>query len=112
MKSRFIQREEWDRCFEDFTRRHEGRLATVWVIDPRLGAQIEARGLPFDGISADAKGRGPIMLQLGRAVGGNVEHPVDDPSQVWLEVTDEGKDAALEILSEGGRKTILEFRQA
>jgi len=26
MKSRFIQREEWGICFEDFTRRHEGRL--------------------------------------------------------------------------------------
>ncbi len=112
MKSRYIQREEWGRCFEDFSRRHEGQLATVWVVDPRLGAQIEARALPFEGITADAKGRGPILLQLGRAVGGNVEHPVDDPSQVWLEVTDEGTDTALEILSEGGRKTILEFRQA
>ena len=112
MKSRFIQREEWDRCFEDFSRRHEGRLATVWVMDPRLGVQVEARGLPFEGITAGAKGVGPIVLALGRAVGGNVEHPVDDPSQVWLEVTDEGVDAALEILSQGGRKTILEFRQA
>ncbi len=112
MKSRFIQREDWTHCFEDFTRRHEGQLATVWVVDQRLGAQIEARALPFEGISAGAKGDGPIVLQLGRAAGGNVEHPVDDPSQVWLEVTDEGTEAALEILSEGGRKTILEFRQA
>ena len=112
MKSRFIQREEWGRCFEDFSRRHEGQLATVWVMDPRFGAQIEARGLPFEGISADAQGHGPIVLQLGRAVGGNLEHPVDEPSQVWLEVNDEGADAALEIRSEGGRKTILEFRPA
>jgi hypothetical protein len=111
MKSRFIQRDEWERCFRDFTRRHEGRLATVWVMDPRFGAQVEARGLPFEGISADAKGSGPIVLQLGGAVGGNVEHRVYEPSQIWLEVTDEGKDAALEILSEGGRKTILEFRE-
>ena len=112
MKGRFIQREEWNRCFEDFSRRHEGRLATVWVLDPRLGAQVEARGLPFEGITAHAGGRGPIVLQLGRLVGGNVEHPVDDPAQVWLELTDEGADAALEILSAGGRKTILELRHA
>ena len=111
MQSRFIQREEWGRCFEDFSRRHEGQLATVWVLDPRFGAQVEARGLPFEGISADAQGRGPIVLELGRAVGGNLEHPVDEPSQVWLEVNDEGAEAALEIQSEGGRKTILEFRR-
>lgn len=112
MKSRFIQRDEWGSCFEDFSKRHQGRLATVWVMDPHLGAQVQARGLPFEGISSDTKGRGAIVLQLGRAVGANVEHPVDGPSQVWLEVTDDGADAALEILSEGGRKTILEFRQA
>ena len=71
MKSRFIQRDEWERCFKDFTRRHEGRLATVWVMDPRFGAQVEARGLPFEGISADVKAGGSIVLQLGKAVGGS-----------------------------------------
>jgi Family of unknown function (DUF5335) len=111
MKNRLIEREDWGSCFEDFTRRHEGQLATVRVVDPRLGSQVEARSLPFEGISAAPKGRGPIVLQLGKAAGANVEHPVADPSEVWLEVTDEGADAALEILSEGGRKTILEFLQ-
>jgi hypothetical protein len=112
MKNRLIGREDWGSCFDDFTRRNGGRLATVRVVDPRLGDQVEARSLPFSGISSNPKGRGPIVLQLGKAAGGaNVEHPVDEPSEVWVELTDEGADAALEILSEGGRKTILEFRQ-
>jgi len=112
MQNRQVPHAEWLRFFEGFTRRHRGWLATVRVIDPRLGAQIEARDLPLEGIVVDPQARGPISFLLGGEHGANVEHPVDRPEQVWVEVTEEGAEAALEVVSGGGRRTILEFRGA
>jgi Family of unknown function (DUF5335) len=107
-----VPREEWVGFFREFSRRHEGWLATVRVVDPRLGSQVETRDLPLEGIDVDARAEGPISFFLGKGVGANVEHPVPRPSQVWVEQTAQGAEAALEILSEDGRKTILEFRTA
>jgi len=112
MRNRQVPHAEWPRFFESFTRRHRGWLATVRVIDPRLGAQVEAKGLPLEGIMVDPQSHGPISILLGSGPSANVEHPVDSPEQVWVEVTEEGAEAALEILSAGGTKTILEFRGA
>lgn len=112
MRNRQVPHAEWLRFFEAFTRRHQGWLATVRVIDPRLGAQVEAKDLPLEGIVIDPEGRGPISILLGKASSANVEHPVVRPEQVWVEVTEEGAEAALQILSADGTKTILEFRAA
>jgi Family of unknown function (DUF5335) len=112
MRNRQVPRAEWLRFFEGFTRRHQGWLATVRVIDVRLGAQVEAKDLPLEGIVVDPEGRGPISILLGSGRDANVEHPVERPEQVWVEMTEEGAEAALEIESAGGTKTILEFRAA
>jgi hypothetical protein len=112
MRNRQVPHAEWVPFFEGFTRRHLGWLATVRIIDPRLGAQVEARDLPLEGIVVDPRGRGPISILLGSGASANVEHPIERPEQVWVEVTDEGAEAALEVLSAGGRKTIVEFRAA
>jgi Family of unknown function (DUF5335) len=110
MKNRLIPRSEWSSFFDAFTRRHVGWLATVWVVDPRLGAQVEARGLPFEAVDLDPSAQGPISLQLGALPASNIEHRIDEPEQVWVELTDGGTEAALEVRSRGERKTIVEFR--
>jgi hypothetical protein len=110
MRNRQVPHAEWPRFFEDFSRRHFGWLTTVRVIDERLGAQVEAKDLPLEGIVVDPQARGAISILLGRGSRTNVEHPVSRPEQVWVEVTNEGAEAALEILSTGGGRTILEFR--
>lgn len=112
MRNRQVPHAEWLPFFEAFTRRHQGWLATVRVIDPKLGAQVEARDLPLEGIVVDAGSKGPISILLGKGTQSNIEHPVDRPEQVWVEMTEEGAEAALEIESAGGIKTILEFRGA
>lgn len=112
MENRLVPRADWIRFFEEFSRRHQGWLATVRVVDSRIGSQVEARDLPLEGIVVDPEGRGTISIWLGSGPGANVEHPVEQPAQVWVEVTEQGAEAALEIESAGGRKTILEFRAA
>lgn len=112
MRNRQIPRAEWVPFFESFGRRHEGWLSTVRVVDPSIGAQVEARDLPLEGIVVDPLASGLISILLGRGSGANLEHPIEDPRQVWVEMTESGAEAALEIESAGGRKTILEFRVA
>ena len=48
---------EWSERLEEFTRRNAGRVATLEVIDPDLGAQIEEKGFPFVGASFDPQDR-------------------------------------------------------
>lgn len=109
MKTREIPRGEWQEFFEGFSRRHRNWLATVEVLGERLGAQIEAHELPLQGAFFEARDD-TITLVMGRDVNKQLEHPVRAPRRVWLEVAENGAEAALEIESEGGIKTILEFR--
>jgi hypothetical protein len=109
MRTREIPREQWQSFFEGFSRRHWNWLATVEVLADRLGAQIEARELPLQAVFFEARDDA-ITLVLGKDAQKHLEHPVAAPRRVWLEVGENGAEAALEIESESGIKTILEFR--
>jgi Family of unknown function (DUF5335) len=109
MPTRLIPRAEWFTFFEGFTRRYSGWRATVWVLNPRIGAQVEARDLPFEAIVADRLATA-ISIYLGGMPGKNVEHPVASPLSVWQEMSDEGAITALGINSSEGTTTLLEFR--
>ncbi|HEY7574091.1 MAG TPA: DUF5335 family protein [Thermoanaerobaculia bacterium] len=110
MHNRLVPRSEWFRFFEEFSRRHDGWLVTVRVLHPSIGSQVEVRDLPLEGIVSQADAQGPISLYLGKVPSRNVEHEIQSPSQVWLEMSNRGADQALEVLSEDGTKTIVEFR--
>ncbi len=109
MRTRQIPRAEWVPFFEGFNRRHPQWLATVWLLDPRLGAQVEARELPFEGIVTDPLATS-ITIELGGRPEKNIDHPVAEPVQVLLQTTDEGAETALGIESADGSRTLLEFR--
>jgi hypothetical protein len=109
MQNRLVPRTEWYRFFADFSRRHEGALATVRVLHPQLGSQVEARGLPLEGIVSPADARGPISILLGRTSDANLEHEIGEPRQVWVEQSGEGSEEALAVISEDGTRTIVEF---
>jgi hypothetical protein len=109
MKNREIPRGEWQEFFEGFSRRHQNWLATLEVLGKRLGAQIEARELPLRGAFFEVRDDA-ITLVMGRDADKQLEHAVRAPRRLWLELAENGAEAALEIESEGGIKTILEFR--
>jgi hypothetical protein len=108
MTTRLVPRKEWASFFEQFSRRHEGWLATLRVLDEKFGAQTEARELPLEGIVADGD---RISIHLGERPQMHVSHPVADPDCVWVEEED-GAERALEVESITGTRTILEFRVA
>ncbi|HYK43330.1 MAG TPA: DUF5335 family protein [Thermoanaerobaculia bacterium] len=108
MTNRNVPRAEWYRFFEDFTRRHREELVSVTVVGEKLGAQHEARELPLNGIVADRFGR-KLSIALGGATGANIDHPVEMPLRVWVEVDGRGNEIALEIESDNGLQTIVEL---
>jgi hypothetical protein len=112
MHNRLVPRTEWYRFFRDFSRRHEDWLVTVRILSPGLGSQLEARDLPLEGIVAGHAGHGPISIHMGRSPQRHIEYQVTDPRQVWVELSADGAEEALDIESEDGTKTILEFRSA
>jgi uncharacterized protein DUF5335 len=108
MRTRLIPRAEWFPFFEGFTRRHPGSPATVWLLGPHIGAQVEARDLPLEGIVADPLAT-KITISLGGRPGTNVEHPIPRPVAVWEEIGEDGSERALGINSADATTTLLEF---
>jgi len=71
---------------------------------------VEARDLPLAGIVSRADASGPISLHLGTTAERNIEHEIPSPRQIWVELSDQGAEEALGVMSEDGTKTIVEFR--
>ena len=106
-----IRPSQWREFFDTFSRAHEGWLVTIEVFGP-LGAQEEARELPLVGVTAEEPSHGSsisIVVGEGDRI---LTHAVGEPARVWLERTQEGADAAVEIESKTGEKTLLRFRSA
>jgi hypothetical protein len=113
MTNRLIPRSEWFQFFDAFSRRHQGWTTTVRVFSRRLGSQVEARNMPFEGIVARADADGPISIHLGSAPPrSNIEHEIEEPRQVWVELSEDGAEQALEVESKDGTQTVIEFGAA
>lgn len=112
MQTRRIEQSEWPAFFDSFSRQHEGWLATLEIFGPDLGAQVEGLDLPFEGITDEwdeVKGN-TITIMTGGQPDDHVTHTVSHPTEVSLEQTDEGADAALAIKSSDGTTALLRFR--
>ncbi|MGH9905777.1 MAG: DUF5335 family protein [Pyrinomonadaceae bacterium] len=114
MATQEITQEDWPTFFNRFSRQHEGWLATLEVFGAEFGAQRQARELPFEGISLTSQQSGAetITVNLGKTSDDHLSHTIGVPTRVWLQQTSEGANAALEIESADGAKTLLRFRSA
>src|SRR5216117_2748957 len=110
MSTREIPRDEWDSFFDSFSLRHQGWLVTVEVLGADSGAQVEAKQMPLDGISAELKRRGEdiISIFIGRKPQEHLTHTIHAPERVWLKETEYGADEVLEIESES-LTTLMRF---
>jgi len=112
MQTQEIPQHEWNNFFDSFSHQHDGWLATLEVLGSDVGAQEEAHELPLEGVSvaSETKTAKSITISLGRTAEDHISHTITKPEHVWLEKTDDGADAALEIESEDELKTLLRFR--
>lgn len=111
MKTQEIPRNEWPAFLDGFSRRYVGWLADLEVFGSEIGSQMEGQELPFGGITAELGNGRPdtIEIMLGNEPGHHVTHTITAPSQVSIEKTDAGADAALAINAPDGTTTLLRF---
>jgi hypothetical protein len=112
MKTKEIPKNEWPEFFDSFSRQHQGWLVTLEIFGSEIGAQVEERELAFEGIvdEWDEIQGNEISIMIGAEPDDHITHSISQPTQVSLEQTDEGADAALAIKSADGVMALLRFR--
>jgi hypothetical protein len=106
-----IPREDWSGFFADFSRRHKGWIVTLEVAGEDIGVQEETIQLPLLEITADMKDHeNQLAIILGGQPDADLNHFIDKPVRVWARSSDLEHYDALEVESEGGRKTRLQFQ--
>jgi len=105
-----IPRQEWIRFCNDYSRQHEGWIATIEVRGTDVGDRVEARGLPLRGVTYEEKGtdQGSIEIYLDQGVDRNEAHVVNHPTRVFVN-RDAGMDQDLEVDADDGTKTFVRF---
>lgn len=112
MPTQEIFRHEWKVFFDNFTRYHQGWMATVQVLSREMGAQEKIRELPFAGIVAEmnAGRRDCLEVILGEAPESHISHTILEPTRIQLE--SEGLTEVLQIESASKKTFLLSFHHA
>ena len=109
-----IDRNLWNKYFADFTRRNQSRPTYIQLFG-EFGAQQEARGLPFAGITLDADGPSPsVEIMLGGRDADatrHLTHVITNVSEVIPKQGLDGRDEALELTSSNGDRNLLLFEK-
>ena len=111
MHAQEIPRQEWVRFCNDYSRQHEGWLATVHVKGGSVGDHVEARSMPLRGVSYEEKGtaKDSFAIFLDRGAQGDETHTISHPTRLRLEL-DGDVDRGLEIEAHDGTTTIIRFQ--
>jgi hypothetical protein len=110
MRTIELAREAWADRLNEFTAIHEYWLVSVEVLG-ELGAQPEISNLPLLGVSIDRLDHDDVVvISVARSVSHHLTHVIEAVTRIFLQKTDDGADAALELESADGTKTILRFR--
>lgn len=92
---------EWAERLEEFTRRNTGRVCTLELIAPDLGAQVIEKDIPFGGASFDQRD-GRIHMSFGTN-GKHVTHSLSGVTGVQMLHDRAGRDLFLRVAHESGQ---------
>ena len=111
MQTREIPRTDWTAFLNSFSSRHQGWVVDVEVFGPDIGAQVQGTGLVLQGLTGerDKTNRNTIVIMAGNRPNDHVTHSINRPTEISLQRTDSGMDAALSITGADGIKTLLTF---
>ena len=113
MQTRQIPEPEWPAFLDVFSRNHEGWVVKLEILSPDIGAQVEESGLILQGVTDERKAASnTITIMAGNTREDHVTHSISQPTEVSLQRTDAGEDAALSIKSADGTTTLLSFGTA
>lgn len=109
MTSKEISREQWIRFFDDFSKQHQGWIASWEVLGADIGDQEKTTRLPLVGISADTKGKPRIDIMVGDRPEAHVTQIIEKPKRVWFKEDEQPGHEAIEIEAEDGKVTLVTF---
>ena len=99
-----LARSEWKDYFDRFTAEHIAgdtpEAATVEVVSPRLGDQIEFSDIRLLGLAYEPK------TQAFRVLLENVDHLVFHPTEIWV-LEEEQDSLIVEVIGADGGKEII-----
>lgn len=106
-----VERDQWATELETFTRRNAGRLASLEVDDPEMGAQAQEHDYPFLGTAWDRNDqRVEIMLGDFEGVGRHLTRGISGVTGIDILRDEAGRDWVLRIAHRPGQ-TILTLQR-
>jgi hypothetical protein len=104
-----IPRQHWKDYFNRFTKQYlrddRPEAATLEVLSPALGDQVEVEAAHLLGISFDPKSDAiEVLLQ-------NMDHLVYRPREIWVIEEEDGFLSSIEIVRDDDAKEILSIRR-
>ena len=98
----------WDTSLRGFTARNAGRIVSLEVDDPEMGAVVEAKNYPLIGVDYDHRDEClTIILGDVHGVERHLTRTIVKPGAVSI-LSGDGRDAALSVTHNGGQ-TLLTF---
>jgi nucleotide-binding universal stress UspA family protein len=104
-----LDRPEWSRALDEFTRRNVGRRGVLEVDDPEIGAQAQEHDYPLLGATYD-RNDGRVELMFGE-LGDRDRHlsrSIGNVGRIDVLTDERGRDIALRI-GHGAGQTLLTF---
>jgi hypothetical protein len=104
-----IPHDQWKDYFDRFTKRYlrddRPEAATIELLSPELGDQVEAEAAHLQGISYDPRSKAlEVLLE-------KIDHLVFHPKEIWVWEEEDGFLHSIEIVRDDGTKEILTIRR-
>ena len=95
-----IPQTEWNEFLKAFSRRHEHWLVTIETHDLKTGETVASRFTPLQSIQLDLEDqKNPRINVTVRSDEKEIKHILFRPSEVTLDVADDGNDKAIRVVS-------------
>jgi hypothetical protein len=102
-----LSRDDWMSFFASFSNGNRGRSIGLEMLDPESGASELIKHGKLLAVDYDQVGKGDDIVVTVGIEEIEYSHTIAAPVEVWSAETESGEAAALEIIDQGGVKTIL-----
>ena len=107
-----IPQAEWSGFLKAFTRRHEHWLVTIETNDLKTGETVASRFMPLQSVQLDLEDqKNPRINVTVRSDEKEIKHIFFRPSELILDVSDDGNEKAIRVTSLN-TVTTIRFRVA
>src|SRR5213595_1127150 len=112
MQTQTIPQAEWSEFLKAFSRRHEHWLVTIETHDLKTGETVASRFMPLQSVQLDLEDqKNPRINVTVQSDQKEIRHILFRPSDLIVEVSEDGNDKAIRVVSLN-TVTTVRFRAA